>query len=157
MPRLCRGIGKVSKQSCSTPSPLDCAPFLQMSPQPSPGGLPHHAEASAATCAELIIFQCFYGAQVRCEVCVRCCQGQCCTRGSGRTKSLRRQRGCFRGASAELAAALQVTELIESKRGRKALPSPMRRAGGEHFIPLLFPGCFEFSPFEKGGLLSAFT
>lgn len=52
-------------------------------------------------------------------------------------------------ALAGFATALQVTELIESKCGGKALPSPMRRAEGERFISLLFPACFEFSPFEK--------
>lgn len=62
-----------------------------------------------------------------------------------------------RGASAGFAVALQVMELIESKCGSKALPLPMRRAGGELFISLLFLGCFEFSPFEKGGLSSVFT
>lgn len=38
-----------------------------------------------------------------------------------------------RGASAEFAAALQVPEVIESKCGSKALPLPMRRAGGRAF------------------------
>lgn len=62
-----------------------------------------------------------------------------------------------RGASAEFAEALQVPELIESKCASRALPSRVRRAGKELFISLLFPSCFEFSLFEKGGLSSLFT
>lgn len=121
------------------------------------GWLPCHAEAPAAVHTELFILMCFEGARVRCKV----LPGPMLRRGLG---VLRSARGAGTGdvpaaggASAEFAAALQVMKLIESKCGSKALPSPMRRAGGERFISLLFPGCFEFSPFEKGGLSSVFT
>lgn len=69
----------------------------------------------------------------------------CCITASTETRGDIRAAG---GALAEFDTALQVPELIESKCGSRALPSWVWRIGGELFISLLFPACFEFSRFE---------
>lgn len=100
--------GRFRSKAAALPAHLTVPCSCKCSLGQALGGLPHHAKASITTRNELIIFRCFYRAQVMREVCVRCCQGQCCTRGSGRRdREPPQAEGMFRGASAELAAALQ--------------------------------------------------